>query len=133
MMANQKIGIIILGLFIIIFALLNTITAGIGIFLYLTNPSENLSLGLISLRIGYAIILFALGVGILKLQLWARLTTVIMASIFLIFDCIRIILAILSQQLTNKSIFAFFSLCINLIILYFLNKPKIKEQFIRRK
>ncbi|UCB56476.1 MAG: hypothetical protein JSV30_04510 [Candidatus Omnitrophota bacterium] len=128
-MFKQNIGIALLSWFIIIFAIINSITATIGIYLYLTNSSEGISLFLVMLRAVFAIAFFILGIEIIKLRLWARMITIATASIFLIFDCIKIILKASLQQLSDKFIFIIISMCINLIIIYFLNKPSVKEQF----
>ena len=59
MMSNQNIGLILLGWLIIIFAIINSVMSGIGIFLYLTNPSENISTGSIFSIGGHRCVLIA--------------------------------------------------------------------------
>ncbi|MDD5679736.1 MAG: hypothetical protein PHI59_00620 [Candidatus Omnitrophica bacterium] len=72
-----------------------------------------------------------LGRGLLKLQKWALLVTTWIAKIFCVVVVILFVVHLLGIKTLNIIIDGkdTFSLVINLIILYYLTRPDIKEQF----
>jgi hypothetical protein len=90
----------------------------------------SLAIGLMSLIVcvGIPIAIFLVGIGLMRLKEWARKSAFSLIIFFLITWCIGFIAMVVKSDFRNL-ITAMLWLSGYIVILYFLSRPKVKEQF----
>ena len=122
---KKSIGVMILTLLILIFGLITTYFAIIGIRLFPSGLFKNLpALKLVWILLPFGILYIASGIGILFLKEWGR-KMLLMTSpfIFLIYLLLLIIGGI------DMRIMTILYVLMPILFLYFFTRPKVKEQF----
>lgn len=126
-------GIVVLGFGVVLFS---KFVSAIALILGMKESAgvnstiASLAIGLISLIvcIGIPIVIFCVGVGLMRLKEWARKSTFNLSIFFIIVWCIGFIMMITKNDFRNL-IVALLWLITYIAILYFLSRTKVKEQF----